>query len=39
MSDSCGCDTLETRALAARERRVLITVLVINPGTFLMMVA
>jgi len=38
MSDRCGCDTLETQALATKERRVLITVLVINVGTFLMMV-
>jgi Co/Zn/Cd efflux system component len=39
MSDCCGCDKLETRALAVKERRVLITVLTINVGTFLMMVA
>jgi len=39
MSDCCGCDTLEARKLAAKERRVLITVLAINVGTFLMMVA
>jgi Co/Zn/Cd efflux system component len=39
MSDCCGCDKLEGRALAAKERRVLITVLAINVGTFLMMVA
>jgi Co/Zn/Cd efflux system component len=37
MSDCCGCDNLETRTLAAKERRVLITVLAINVGTFLMM--
>src|SRR5688572_10936544 len=39
MSDCCGCDTLEARKLAATERRVLITVLTINLGTFVMMVA
>jgi Co/Zn/Cd efflux system component len=38
MADSCGCDNLETRALAARERRVLIAVLAINAGTLLMMI-
>jgi Co/Zn/Cd efflux system component len=38
MSERCGCDELETQALATKERRVLITVLVINVGTFLMMV-
>jgi len=38
MSDCCGCDSLEIRALAAKERRVLLTVLVINIATFLMMV-
>jgi len=38
MSDCCDCDTLEARALAAKERRVLVTVLAINIGTFLMMV-
>jgi Co/Zn/Cd efflux system component len=38
MSERCGCDKLETQALATKERRVLITVLVINVGTFLMMV-
>src|ERR1051325_6382042 len=37
MSDCCSCDKLEIRALAAKERRVLITVLAINVGTFLMM--
>jgi Co/Zn/Cd efflux system component len=36
---SCGCDNLQTRALAATERRVLISVLAINVGTFLVMVA
>ncbi len=39
MSDSCGCENVEARALAANERRVLIVVLSINVGTFLMMVA
>ncbi len=38
MSDHCGCDKLETQALATKERRVLITVLVITVGTSLMMV-
>jgi Co/Zn/Cd efflux system component len=38
MSECCGCDKLETRALAIKERRVLIAVLAINVGTFLMMV-
>ncbi len=38
MSDCCGCDKLETSSLAVKERRVLITVLTINVGTFLMMV-
>jgi Co/Zn/Cd efflux system component len=39
VSDCCGCDNIEMRALAAKERRVLITVLAINVCTFLMMVA
>ena len=39
MSDSCGCDDLETRTLAVKERRVLIAVLAINVGTFVMMIA
>lgn len=39
MSDCCGCNQLETRTLAGKERRVLIAVLAINVGTFLMMVA
>jgi Co/Zn/Cd efflux system component len=39
MSDCCSCDKLETRTLAAKQQRVLITVLAINLGTFLMMVA
>lgn len=39
MSDCCGCEKLEARTLADKERRVLITVLAINVGTFLMMVA
>ena len=39
MSDCCGGDELGTRALAKKERRVLITVLAINIGTLLMMVA
>lgn len=38
MSDCCSCDKLDTRTLAAKERRVLITVLAINVGAFLMMV-
>lgn len=38
MSDCCGCDKVDTRALAVKERRVLITVLAINVATFLMMV-
>jgi Co/Zn/Cd efflux system component len=38
MSDCCACDKLEARALAAKERRVLITVLAINVGTFFMMI-
>src|SRR5512134_687629 len=39
MSDCCSCDKVEARNLAAKERRVLVTVLAINVGTFLMMVA
>ena len=39
MSDCCGCENLETRALAARERRVLVAVLAINVTTFMVMVA
>jgi Co/Zn/Cd efflux system component len=39
MSDCCGCDNIDARVLATRERRVLIAVLAINAGTFLMMVA
>jgi Co/Zn/Cd efflux system component len=39
MSDCCGCDEVEARALSAKERRVLITVLAINAATFVMMVA
>ena len=38
MADSC-CDEIDVRALEARQRRVLIIVLVINAATFLMMVA
>ena len=37
MSDCCNCE-VDTRALAARQRRVLIAVLVINVATFVMMV-
>jgi Co/Zn/Cd efflux system component len=37
MSDSCNCD-IDTRALAARQRRVLLYVLAINAATFVMMV-
>jgi len=39
VSDSYGCDNLETCTLAAEERRVLIAVLAINVATFLKMVA
>lgn len=38
MTKSCGCDELETRRLAANERRVLVTVLVINVFSFVVMV-
>lgn len=38
MSKSCGCNELETRRLAASERRVLVTVLVINLISFVVMV-
>jgi Co/Zn/Cd efflux system component len=38
MSDCCGCE-VDTRALAARQRRVLLIVLAINVVTFVMMVA
>jgi Co/Zn/Cd efflux system component len=38
MADCCDCD-VDTRALAARQRRVLLIVLAINTATFLMMVA
>ncbi|MEJ7746439.1 MAG: cation transporter [Luteimonas sp.] len=38
MADSC-CDEIDVRALEARQRRVLIIVLVINAATFVMMVA
>ena len=38
MSDCCGCE-VDTRALATRQRRVLLIVLGINVGTFVMMVA
>jgi Co/Zn/Cd efflux system component len=37
MSDCCGCE-VDTRALAARQRRVLLIVLAINAATFFMMV-
>ena len=37
MSDCCNCE-VDTRALAARQRRVLIAVLAINVVTFIMMV-
>ena len=37
MSDCCNCE-VDTRALATRQRRVLITVLAINVVTFVMMV-
>lgn len=39
MADSCCGKTIEVRALEARQRRVLVTVLAINAATFLMMVA
>jgi Co/Zn/Cd efflux system component len=39
MSDCCGCDKIDTGALAARQRRVLLIVLGINLATFVMMVA
>lgn len=39
MSDSCCGPPIDTRALRARERRVLTIVLVINAATFLMMAA
>jgi len=38
MSDCCNCE-VDTRALAARQRRVLLAVLTINVVTFVMMVA
>ena len=38
MSDCCNCE-VDTRALAARQRRVLVAVLAINVVTFVMMVA
>jgi Co/Zn/Cd efflux system component len=38
MSDCCSCD-VDTRALAIRQRRVLLIVLGINVATFVMMVA
>jgi Co/Zn/Cd efflux system component len=38
MSDCCDCE-LDTRALAAKQRRVLLVVLAINASTFCMMVA
>jgi len=37
MSECCNCE-VDTRALAARQRRVLIAVLAINAATFIMMV-
>ena len=37
MSDCCNCE-VDTQALAARQRRVLIAVLAINVATFIMMV-
>lgn len=37
MSDCCNCE-VDTRALAARQRRVLLAVLIINIVTFVMMV-
>ncbi|WP_149196144.1 cation transporter [Luteimonas suaedae] len=38
MADSCCGKTIEVRALEARQKRVLVTVLAINAATFLMMV-
>lgn len=38
VSDGCNCE-VDTRALAARQRRILLIVLAINVATFLMMVA
>ncbi len=38
MTDCCDCD-VDTRALAARQRRILLVVLAINVATFVMMVA
>lgn len=38
MSDSCCQDQIDVGALAARQRRVLILVLIINAATFVMMV-
>ena len=38
MSDCCNCE-FDTRALAARQRRVLLAVLTINVATFVMMLA
>ncbi|MBW3551542.1 MAG: cation transporter [Proteobacteria bacterium] len=39
MSDSCCGNTLDVGALEARQRRVLVIVLVINVATFVMMIA
>jgi Co/Zn/Cd efflux system component len=39
MSDCCGCENVNVRRLAAKERRVLLIVLAINVCTFAMMVA
>jgi Co/Zn/Cd efflux system component len=39
MSDSCCQGTLDTSALQARQRRLLLTVLGINAATFVMMIA
>jgi len=39
MADACCGKTIDVRALEARQRRVLITVLAINAATFLIMVA
>lgn len=39
MSDSCCGKTVDVAALEARQKRVLITVLIINAATFLMVVA
>lgn len=39
MSECCGCEKVDVRGLAAKERRVLLIVLAVNVCTFAMMVA